>query len=173
LLQDDGTSWQHRKKAVANILGLLVGAGTAYKLYTCVNITSAGIFLKCKGLKWGLAKIGEFGIGASYLSAESAFSAKTAATIAAQLTSPPILIGAATGVAVGALVYFVPWNSLFQWLRSVLNGFWSWLVEMFRALSQKVSSWFQKPESRRRRRRRSHASSHHSMRMPACGIWCF
>ena len=51
---------------VASILGGLVGGGTtALKLYTCVNITGGGVFLKCQGIKLGLGglkalEIGEF-----------------------------------------------------------------------------------------------------------------
>jgi len=158
-LQDENLSRSQRKAIVALILGVLVGGATAAKVYSCVKITTWGIFLTCKGLQWSLGsiKIAEFAFGVSYLLA-SLFAAAAAATVGL-----PLLLGAAAGAAVGALVYYVPWNSLFQWLRNAVNGFWNWLVEMFQALRDAVASWFQQPEGRRRCR---HCGSwHYSLRV--------
>jgi len=54
-------------------MGVLVGGATAVKAYSCVKITSGGVFLMCKGLEWSFAsiKVAEFSFGAIYASTSS------------------------------------------------------------------------------------------------------
>lgn len=162
-LQDNHTSWEQRKGIVAFILGALVGGGTtAAKLYTCTKLASGGIFLQCQGVKAGMAGLKFLEIGSATLKAGYG---KASLVAAAEIVGTPVLIGATTGVVVGALVYYVPWNSLFDWLRNLWNGFWNWLVEKFQAFCQSVASWWQE-DGRRSRSREMSRSSRHSRHGP-------
>lgn len=157
-LRDKRTTWKERRGIVAFILGGLVGGGTmAAKLYTCTALTSKGFFLQCQGVKAGFAGMKFFEIGSFTLKTGSV---KTSVAAVAELVGPPFLVGAVTGVAVGALVYFVPWDSLFDWLRSHWNGFWSWLAEMFKALCNSIASWWREDG------RPKKGQSHHSRPRP-------
>ncbi|CZR59479.1 uncharacterized protein PAC_09371 [Phialocephala subalpina] len=128
-LQNPKGSWKERKSWVAGLLGLISGGSVG--LYTCVNMTSWGVSLKCAG--WQL--------GIKY--------ASTTATL--NVAGISVLAGGAAGVTVAALVYFVPWDSLFQWLKNTLSGIWDWLLDKFRQFSEAVKTWIHKRSKRRDR----------------------
>ncbi|PVH71940.1 hypothetical protein DL98DRAFT_660336 [Cadophora sp. DSE1049] len=161
-LQDSQTTWKERRGIVASILGGLVGgsAAMAAKLYTCTKLTSGGIFLQCQSVKVGFGSLKFLEIGSATLKAGYV---KTSLVAAAELVGAPLLIGAATGVTVGALVYFMPWDSVFDWLRSLWNGFWNWLVEKFEALRKSIASWWR--EDGRPKKGQSHHSRSRSRRV--------
>jgi hypothetical protein len=159
-LQDKKLSMNERKGLVASILGGLVAGTTAFKVYTCLDITAKGVFLQCQGIKFGMAGLKTFELGKMTFAAGSM---KSSFIASASALGPPILIGAAAGVAVGALVYYVEWDSVLQWLENLWNGFWNWLVRMFKALRETVASWFQE-RGCDKESRRSSRSSHHAHR---------
>jgi hypothetical protein len=159
-LQDKKLSMNQRKGLVASILGGLVAGTTAFKVYTCLDITAKGVFLQCQGIKFGMAGLKTFELGKMTFAAGSM---KSSFIASASALGPPILIGAAAGVAVGALVYYVEWDSVLQWLENLWNGFWNWLVRMFKALRETVASWFQE-RGCDKESRRSSRSSHHAHR---------
>lgn len=159
-LQDKNLTMNQRKALVASILGGLVAGTTAFKVYTCLNITAKGVFLQCQGIKLGMAGLKAFELGKMTFAAGSM---KSSFVASASALGPPILIGAAVGVAVGALVYYVEWDSVFQWLKNLWSGFWNWLKRIFEVLRETVASWFQE-RGRDKDSHRSSRSSHHAHR---------
>ncbi|KAL0930123.1 uncharacterized protein CTRU02_214943 [Colletotrichum truncatum] len=115
----DKTAWDNIKGVVSTILGIAVGA---VKFGVRFNGSAGGIYVKYT-----------FGMHAIELGAAGA----KVSAVATAAGSAVVL-----GVAAAAAVYFIPWDSLFAWLKGAFSSFWDkirklwqqfkgWVVELF------------------------------------------
>lgn len=111
-----GNWWREWKGTVAAILGIVV---TGAKLTFGMKAAVGGIFVN-----WSFA---------GHVFQAGAFGAKASAVATA--AGPAVLLGA--GVA--AAVYFVPWESLFQWLRGALSRIWDWICDLWEGIQKLLS----------------------------------
>jgi hypothetical protein len=116
-------TWETRKGTVATILGVLTGLGVA--LHGCiVKVSAWGVYIKLGGILNGIS--GGF------------WKATASAVFGAGIQ------GVAAGVAAAALVYFIPWPSLFKWIKAKIVNLCSFLVEKFNNLVAWVRSYWNK-----------------------------
>ena len=108
----DGNWWEQWKAPMAAILGSLSGAA---RFAATMNLTAGGAFVQYKFLGSQLA------VGTAALKASAA------------LSGGCIVLG--TGVA--AAVYFIPWESFFEWLKQAFK----WLMHKINELWTKVKEW--------------------------------
>lgn len=106
--------WDDVKGAVAAIMGI-VGGGV--KLSAGMSASAGGVYAKYT-----------FGMHALEIGAAGARMAAVATA-----AGPAVVLG----VGAAAAVYFIPWESLFEWLKAALSCIW----DQIRALWERFKSW--------------------------------
>ncbi|KAF9875302.1 hypothetical protein CkaCkLH20_07122 [Colletotrichum karsti] len=110
----DKSGWDNIKGIVSTILGIAVGT-----------------------VKFGVRLSG--GVGGIYVKYTFGLHALELGAAGAKVTAVATAAGSAVvlGVAAGAAVYFIPWESLFAWLKGAFISFW----DKIRSLWQKFKGW--------------------------------
>ncbi|ORY59251.1 uncharacterized protein BCR38DRAFT_488982 [Pseudomassariella vexata] len=124
------TNVKHLKSTIAALLSLLIGAG---RIVSALRVTPEGVTLSPDAIPW--LKMGAVKVASGFFKL-----ANTAGT--------PVVAGASV-TAVAAAMYFIPWDTLWAWLRAKFSSALDKLRSAFTRLCTMIRDFFLKKKSRR------------------------